>query len=331
MTRYTNFARKRTYLQAGFNNDPEPEAAPENAPAPAPAQDSTVAAEQASEPEKKKRKRIRSKKPKTTSSSADATESQDGEPAKDDGGEGESSSQGAVKNRKLGDKAKQGSKFDKHQAKDRKQASEQRRVKRIQERNADTTCFACREKGHTARDCTNTIAADTLEGEPGKAAARSGRDTVGICYRCGSRRHNLSRCKEPVDPANPLPFASCFVCSGKGHLASSCPKNQSKGIYPNGGCCKLCKETTHLAKDCPLRKKEVAATTILLGTGREAGADEDDFHTFKRINAEVDKAEKAEERAKRKAEVKVGAHSGVVKAFGDAAPAAKKKKKVVFF
>ena len=72
---------------------------------------------------------------------------------------------------------------------------------------------------------------------------------------CGSRRHTLSKCKEPVDPENPLPFASCFVCSGKGHLASKCPKNQSKGIYPNGGCCKLCKETTHLAKDCPLRKK----------------------------------------------------------------------------
>lgn len=75
---------------------------------------------------------------------------------------------------------------------------------------------------------------------------------------------------------------------------------------------------------------EVTATTVLVGTGGEAGADEDDFHTFKRVNAEVDKAEKAEERAKRRAEVKVGAHSGVVKAFGDAPPATKKKK-VVFF
>ena len=69
---------------------------------------------------------------------------------------------------------------------------------------------------------------------------------------------------------------------------------------------------------------------MLVGTGGEAGADEDDFHTFKRVNAEVDKAEKAEERAKRRAEVKVGAHSGVVKAFGDAPPATKKKKVVLF-
>ena len=63
----------------------------------------------------------------------------------------------------------------------RKNASEHRRLKRIDERHSSTICFACREKGHTARDCTNTIAADALEGEKGKA--KSGRDTVGICYR----------------------------------------------------------------------------------------------------------------------------------------------------
>ena len=72
---------------------------------------------------------------------------------------------------------------------------------------------------------------------------------------CGSTQHNLSRCKEPEDPHNPLPFASCFVCNGKGHLVSSCPQNKDKGVYPNGGCCKLCGETSHLAKDCGLRKQ----------------------------------------------------------------------------
>lgn len=76
-----------------------------------------------------------------------------------------------------------------------------------------------------------------------------------LSFRCGSRKHTLSRCNELEDPSNPFPFASCFVCSGRGHLASSCPKNESKGIYPNGGCCRLCGETTHLAKDCQLRKK----------------------------------------------------------------------------
>lgn len=75
---------------------------------------------------------------------------------------------------------------------------------------------------------------------------------------------------------------------------------------------------------------EVAATTVLLGTGREAGADEDDFHTFKRVNAEVDEAQKAEERTKRRLDARVGVHSGVVKAYGEVPPAAKKKKVVTF-
>ncbi len=65
-----------------------------------------------------------------------------------------------------------------------------------------------------------------------------------------------------------------------------------------------------------------------MGTGREAGADEDDFHTFKRRNAEVVNEEKASERLKRQADVKVGAHSGVVKSFGQVA---QKPKKVISF
>ena len=75
---------------------------------------------------------------------------------------------------------------------------------------------------------------------------------------------------------------------------------------------------------------DVVAKTVFVGTGQDGGADEDDFHTLKRKTQEVDKAEKVGERARRKAEVKVSAHSGVVKAFGDPAPASKKKK-VVFF
>lgn len=57
----------------------------------------------------------------------------------------------------------------------------------MQERNADTTCFACRERGHTARDCTKSIAADALEGDRANRGTRSGRDAVGICYRYATR------------------------------------------------------------------------------------------------------------------------------------------------
>jgi len=211
----------------------------------------------------------------------------------------------------------------------RKEASERRRMKRIRERHVETICFACREKGHAARDCTRSIAPIDEHGEgkigEGFTQNKPGKNAVGICYRCGSRKHNLSRCREQADPSNPLPFASCFVCSGQGHLASSCPQNQFKGIYPNGGCCKLCGETTHLAKDCSLRKNEVAASTVFLGTGHDAGADEDDFHTFKRRNAEVDRSEKAVKGIKRQANIKMGSHTGVVKSFARTPIAASKK------
>ncbi|KXN81456.1 hypothetical protein AN958_04567, partial [Leucoagaricus sp. SymC.cos] len=199
-----------------------------------------------------------------------------------------------------------------------------RRQKRIQERSVGTTCFACREKGHAAKDCPNV---KSNSGEE-DAFQGKGRSLVGICYRCGSTRHTLSRCKKQVDESNPLPFASCFVCNGKGHLASACPQNADKGIYPNGGCCKLCGEKTHLAKDCELRKKDNVGALAVMGTGDRPGADEDDFHTFKRRKQEVEKGSKASDDKRKSLQVRTGAHSGVVKSFGSTP---KPAKKVVYF
>lgn len=120
------------------------------------------------------------------------------------------------------------------------------------------------------------------------------------------------------------------MCSGKGHLASACPQNKDRGVYPNGGCCKLCGETSHLAKDCGLRKQAQSGTATFLGTGQSAGADEDDFHIFKRRNADVDRDIKKDERAKKKADVKFAPYTGTVKAFGT--PVGNSAKvKVVYF
>ncbi|PBK78163.1 hypothetical protein ARMSODRAFT_27353 [Armillaria solidipes] len=169
-------------------------------------------------------------------------------------------------------------------------ASELRRQQRIAERDALTTCFACRERGHAARNCPKTKIQD--------ANGKTGRNVVGICYRCGSTKHTLSKCKKPSDPSNPLPFASCFVCSGQGHLASACPQNKERGVYPNGGCCKICGDTSHLAKDCELRKKDLTHNPSVFVVDKDVGvgADEDGFHVFKRKHYEVEQDEKAARR-----------------------------------
>ncbi|KZT06286.1 uncharacterized protein LAESUDRAFT_743455 [Laetiporus sulphureus 93-53] len=340
MTRYTNLGRKRTYVQAGLNyrddigalEDGHGDKERTNAPG---AEEATIddsngalkgKQREGDDPAMRKAKRQKLAESANASAQDAATE--------------EISAAGTTSVIEVGsakaatkDTKKRQNKKRSKDAEARKEASERRRLKRRADLTADIVCFACREKGHAARDCTKAISlAGKLDEEDtghGRSGIKTGRNAVGICYRCGSRRHNLSRCKHAPDPSNPLPFASCFVCSGKGHLASTCPQNQSKGVYPNGGCCKLCGETTHLAKDCALRKNEVAAATVFLGTGNGAGADEDDFHTFKRKNSEIDKSEKVEERLKKQAKIKVGAHSGVVKSFGKVPVA--ETKKVVYF
>ncbi|CUA66661.1 phosphoribosylformylglycinamidine synthase [Rhizoctonia solani] len=172
----------------------------------------------------------------------------------------------------------------------RKQSSEARRLKRIDERRKDTVCFACREKGHAAKDCLKSNLDET-----GGDALPAEKNLVGLCYRCGSKKHSLSRCKKPENLKNPLPFASCFVCKQKGHLASTCSQNSGRGIYPDGGCCKMCGQTDHLAKNCPLRKPEAAKESVYFSGEHTGGADEDDFHTLRRRNAEVVKEERTEQ------------------------------------
>lgn len=50
-------------------------------------------------------------------------------------------------------------------------ASEARRLNRIKHKSSETTCFACREKGHAAKECPKT----KNDGQ--------GKSKVGICYR----------------------------------------------------------------------------------------------------------------------------------------------------
>lgn len=68
-------------------------------------------------------------------------------------------------------------------------------------------------------------------------------------------------------------------------------------------------------------------TLVVMGTGGQAGADEDDFHTFKRRKQEVEKEAKAED-TKKMVQINSGANSGLPKPFG---AAQKPVKKVVYF
>ncbi|KAH8828346.1 hypothetical protein DL96DRAFT_1709622 [Flagelloscypha sp. PMI_526] len=140
--------------------------------------------------------------------------------------------------------------------------SERRRLKRIADKRADLTCFACREQGHTAKDCRS-------------------QSNIGICYRCGS------------DPPQVFPDARNRQMQAIRSLSLHVlfAKNKERGIYPNGGCCNLCKATDHLAKNCKLRKEDIVTKPLIMGFAREAGADEDDFHVFKRSTSKVDKQE----------------------------------------
>jgi len=306
MTRVTNFGGlKRTYQEAGFSND---ETSKETASAGI--HDPTASSE-ATLP-KKKRKRT----PKSKRDGNLATEDKDS--LKGDTGNNTDPVESGI----TGKSAKR-NKRSKERRKKVISDSEVRRRKRISQKLAETTCFACREKGHAAKDCPTFQ--NCTKDDDGEEKTTN---VVGICYRCGSKRHTLSRCKKPSNPADPYPYASCFVCKGKGHLASACPQNKSKGVYPNGGSCKLCGDTSHLAKDCGIRQKATDATAVL-GTGREVGPDEDDFHTFKRRTTEVDRDEKEATKRKQMLELRAGVHSGVVKAFGNV-PAMPKKKVVVF-
>lgn len=67
--------------------------------------------------------------------------------------------------------------------------------------------------------------------------------------------------------------------------------------------------------------------TTVLGTGGETGPDEDDFHMSKRKRrtTEIDRDEKQETKLNEMLDVRAGALSGSVNAFGNVPPLVKKK------
>lgn len=226
MTRVTNFGRKRTFVEAGFSN--------KGGASPIKEEHTTELNRQVEEKPKKSNSKAHKKLLKLKAKKAAA--------------KGKGKQQLRVKNSDTSPSLNHTSAGTQSPKSWRASLplSEQRRQKRIAERAAETICFMCREKGHAAKDCPTSPT--TLD--DGDTTRK-----IGICYRCGSSKHILSRCSKPTDHTNPLPFASCFVCFARGHLAGSCPDNKERGVYPNGGSCKICGDVGHLARECGVRSK----------------------------------------------------------------------------
>ncbi|NXK76970.1 ZCHC9 protein, partial [Amazona guildingii] len=121
-------------------------------------------------------------------------------------------------------------------------------------------CFHCREPGHGVADCPAVLESQDMG--------------TGICYRCGSTEHDISKCKAKTDPAiGPFPYAKCFICGEMGHLSRSCPDNP-KGLYAEGGGCKLCGSVEHFRKDCPVKQNADQVTVARWAAGMSADHEE---------------------------------------------------------
>ena len=178
---------------------------------------------------------------------------------------------------------------------DADQKSEFRRQMRAQERTSNMRCFVCRGTGHSAKNCPENVGTGSSS-LTDVSSSKLGKDTVGICFRCGSTEHTLAKCRKPAPKdGDELPFATCYICTQKGHLASKCPQNQGRGVYPDGGSCKVCQSVEHLAKDCPLdpRRTSAAHSVEAGGVGMVStddipvGADDDEFHLLARKRAQT--------------------------------------------
>lgn len=121
--------------------------------------------------------------------------------------------------------------------------TEQRRLKRVSDRQADTVCFACREKGHAAKDCPKA------DGE-GRDGQKNVNVAVGMCYRFVfsfpshlslhdgqmwfDETHVISL-QETRRSSKPLPFRFVFRLLREGSSRFSVSAKQREGYIPQRG------------------------------------------------------------------------------------------------
>ena len=137
-------------------------------------------------------------------------------------------------------------------------ARKQRDKHLTKRRDKHIVCYRCRQKGHSAENCTNE--------EKKGAAGNKQKQSKNICYKCGSTEHRIQLCPKlksfnlktgtriDFGKLGELPYANCYVCNKNGHLAGNCP--DGKGLYPQGGSCRICGSVNHLAQHCPSKNEK---------------------------------------------------------------------------
>ncbi|KAG8694253.1 hypothetical protein FRC09_009970 [Ceratobasidium sp. 395] len=95
---------------------------------------------------------------------------------------------------------------------ERKHSSETRRLRRVDARQSGTVCFACREKGHAAKDCPKS----SILGDDGLP-----RETVGMWFR-ETLIIEVQKAREPQEPTSLCVLfrvfakrSPCFILSEK--------------------------------------------------------------------------------------------------------------------
>ncbi|XP_053331257.1 zinc finger CCHC domain-containing protein 9 [Spea bombifrons] len=140
------------------------------------------------------------------------------------------------------------------------QRREGRRLKRQNQKKDKMICFHCRKPGHGMADCSEVLRCQDAG--------------TGICFRCGSTEHEVTRCRAKVDPAlGEFPYAKCFICGEMGHLSRSCPDNP-KGLYAEGGSCRICGSVEHFQRDCPEHQQSAQLTVSRWSNGMSADYEE---------------------------------------------------------
>ncbi|KAJ1912053.1 hypothetical protein H4219_005743 [Mycoemilia scoparia] len=154
---------------------------------------------------------------------------------------------------------------------------EKRRLARVQLRELEKTCFHCREKGHSVKNCPQ---------------AKS--QGIGICYHCGSEDHTTKSC---TAKSKKFAFATCFVCNQQGHITSQCKKNEN-GLYPDGGGCKYCGSVNHYARQCKPNTKQFLNSVGTIEAD-QGGDDDDVYVTLHRIQKDKKRAHQLQQQNKK--------------------------------